>query len=546
MKTLFQKTQIWAALTVLAGWTCTAMAQDDDLDLGDSPAVEVSSVLTIHADGSSAWASTMTEPRAAAEQQVRLRERYANQTDSDTDDNPPSEVTSTNESKPFTDEELSKKYLAMLDDQNDQSDLTNTIEVKTNAIVLRSSRSFPSLEDMLKNSYVFLRAGGFAFANARFETDTNGLLRVTFSPQAGMERYVKSFRSRWKLSGGKSEIKLVMPGKVVASDFPATEANATWLTVDAKKDESMDAAAKFYTTPAVITAEAGGLKLAQPLEFKKLWREKRAADDEALPLAEAGQGFLAEAQSITTTTLHVFPGGEDYYKNNNVSTGAVVNAKLFAPKGRTLKSVSGVRVLSAVDNQGRSVVAASTEDDTANGFYGSYGSTFSDSSEEGNSLPVELHLQLPQPDAQSIDKISAEAEAISAGSWKEFTCTNLQANATNEFDLSPLLPGAKMVVTKAAFKNGQLSAMARLRGPAAIKRLEVRAKIPGRENFNNYSSERQSGKKDQEFTRTLMLQGFGFGGEEALSLDAVTLVVRYPQDLKREHVTFELKSLDLF
>jgi len=37
------------------------------------------------------------------------------------------------------------------------------------------------------------------------------------------------------------------------------------------------------------------------------------------------------------------------------STGAVVSAKLFPPKGREIKSVSGLRVTAAKDDKGRSI-----------------------------------------------------------------------------------------------------------------------------------------------------------------------------------------------
>jgi hypothetical protein len=336
-------------------------------------------------------------------------------------------------------------------------------------------------------------------------------------------------------------LKLIFPGKVVSSSFPAMETNATWVTLDGKKDETLDAAAKLIAGPTVITAEPGGLKLAQPLESKKLRRSGRlasAANDD-LPVTDAGPGFVAEAQSVTTTTLHVFPGGENYFKQNTVATGVVVNAKLFAPKGRTLQSVSDVRVLAAVDNKGRSVAAETGNDENGSSEVDARGSA------DVNSLQVQLRLQLPQPDAQAIDIISAEAVAVTVGSWKEMTLTNLQANATNEIDLSGVLLGAEMLITKYNLKNGQFNLQASLKGPATVRRLDVRAKISDNNQFNSYSSNRQSSTKNGEMTRTIVVQGYGFGNQDAASQAAMVLVIRYPNDLQRERVKFELKGLDL-
>lgn len=160
-------------------------------------------------------------------------------------------------------------------------------------------------------------------------------------------------------------------------------------------------------------------------------------------------------------------------------------------------------------------------------------------------MQVELHLQLPQPDAQAIDKLSAEAVAVTAGTWQEMTLTNLQENATNELDLAGVLPGAKMVITKLTTKNGQFNLQARLRGPRTVQRLDVRAKMPGNDNFNTYLSERRFNISGQEATRTLTINGYGLDSGTALSQGEVVLIVRYPKDLHRERLQFELKGLDL-
>jgi hypothetical protein len=331
---------------------------------------------------------------------------------------------------------------------------------------------------------------------------------------------------------------------VLSSSFPTVQGNATSLSVDSGKDDSIEAALKVYGEPAVITAELAGLKLGQPLDSRTSRRQSRRSGDvaEDLPTTDAGPGFVAEPLTVTTTTVHLFPDGEKYFNDSRLSTlqptGAVVSAKLFAPKGRTLQSVSDVRVLKATDDKGRSIAAEHGEDESASSF------AYSGGSEQGNSTQIQLRLQLPQPDAQAIDEISAEAIAVTAGTWKQMTLTNIQENATNEIDLAKVLPGGSLVITKFSSKNGQVRLQAQLKGPMTIRRLDVQAKIPGNEQFSSGLSERTFRTHAGQSTRSIMIQGYGFGEDRASEAPTV-IVVRYPEDLRRERVTFKLKSLDL-
>ncbi len=552
MKSIIRWTLAPAILATLTQWNGAVSAQPADFDDEDiMGGTEQSAVLTIKPDGSCLFVAETVEPRTAAEQQVRMLERY--QQMSEAEDNGAAaagtNMSSTNAPKPFTDEELTKKLTDMTNERAGEgaeaADQKLNVEVNKDTALITTTRSFASLEEMLKDSDAIWNQSGVVFENARFETDTNGLLRLTLTPRSGMERYLKTFRSEWKLSGEKTELKLVFPGKVISSGFPETQTNATWLAVDGKHDESLDAVAKLYAAPTVITAEPAGLKLDKPLESKTLRRLNRqhggVGDD--LPITNAGPGFVAEAQGITTTILHVFPGGGDYFKQNGFPsspTGAVVTAKLFAPRGRTLLSVSDVQVLSAVDNKGRSVVADAEEGE------GVPSQVYSGNSSDADSMQVQLRLQLPQPDAQAIDEVSAEAVAVTAGAWQEMTLTNLQENATNELDLSGVLPGAKIAITKLSSRDGQFNIQARLQGPRTVQSLDVRAKMPGNDNFNTYSSDRRFTVQGGQATRTLAIQGFGVGDESGSSPASLVLVVRCPQDLRREQVKFELKGLDLF
>jgi hypothetical protein len=545
MKPLIRRIWFAAILTAVAQWHIISFAQYF------GGAREQHTTLTIKSDGSSVLLQETVQPRAMVEQQVRSWERYQKMSDAgeESEGQPNSEAKTETAPKPFSDEELRQKFQEMRKDRSNEngaeSDESVRLEVQKDTVRMRSSRSFASLEEMLRDGYSIWWQEAVAFENARFEKDNNNLLRVTLTSRSEMQRYFKTLRSTLKLSGMTSELKLVFPGKVITSGFPETQTNATWLMIDSKNDATLDLVAKLYDGPVIITAEAGGLKLDQPLELKTLARtrgSRREAGND-LPVTEAGPGFMAEPVAITTTTLHVFPDGENYFKDASAAyehrTGTVVSAKLFAPKGRSLQSVSEVRVLKVTDDKGRAI---SNEAESAE-FTES--ESYSGDSQRRDSMHISLRFQLPQPDAQAIDEISAEAIAVTAGAWKEMTLTNIQAGATNELDLADVLAGAKLVITKSTFKNNQLNIQAQIKGPITIQRLDIQAKIPASAGFNSYLSERKFTARNNASTRTVAIQGYNTTGGDSPDVRQIVLVIRYPQDLKREHLNFKLKSLDL-
>jgi hypothetical protein len=357
-------------------------------------------------------------------------------------------------------------------------------------------------------------------------------------------------RTEWKMEGLKSLLKFVFPGKVLSSGFPETQTNATWLTVDSTKDETLDALVKLYGGPIVITAEAAGLTLKEPLDSNSLQRrgQRPAVMGDDLPITAGGAGFVAQAEGIMTTTLHVFPGGENFFKDGNIplggQVGTMVRSKLFPPKGRTLQSVTDVKLLAATDDKGRPVAAA--EHDGEEEMATAYVRGDTGGARENNSADIQFHLQLPQPDAQAIDELNGEAVAVTAGSWKELTLTNITQTATNEFDLGDVLAGAKLVVTKFSNKNNMLDLQVRLKGPATVRNLKVAAKVPGTEqsSFGN-SWDMNVKTTGGETTRNIRINASMFDENGAKASGPIQILIRYPQDLRRERVPLKLKGLDL-
>ncbi|MGH8245823.1 MAG: hypothetical protein ACREUU_05255, partial [Gammaproteobacteria bacterium] len=407
---------------------------------------------TLLADGSSVISNEATLTRLQVEHQVRVSERRKRMNEAGADEiglpkPPPVEK----DPKPYTDEELAKKYREMTEETYEQSYQSgetklDSIDVKSNSVRTVATMAYPTLEELLRNSWALWGQSGLAFENLRFEKDTNANLRVTLTPHSGYARYAKDARQIWKQSGTKSEMRFVFPGKVLSSGLPNTEGQATWIAFDAKQEETLGPAQKLFDAPTVITAELGGLKLEAPLESKGLQRQaaRGGRGDPELPVTDAGPGFTAEALNVTITTVHFFPEGEKYRKQAQgalgyQSTGAVVQAKLYAPKGRTLQSVSGLRVLKAVDDKGRPLTAGAAGEESSD-----YAVFSGGSQGPGNSTQIQLRLPLPASDAQSIEQLDAEAIAATAGNWKELTVPNVTAATTNEIDLSSVLANAKL------------------------------------------------------------------------------------------------------
>jgi hypothetical protein len=553
------KNFIRCALALAAAWTLAqvnSISFAQILDEGGGGRRDV--VLTIHADGSCEVQNLSVMSRPVLEQQLRMMEMEQKMEEAGEggDMTQMANLQAQAKTNTFTDEELKEKYIALTERQSsmmEEDTAKPNVVVDKDHVTVTAKMSFASIKEMLQNRTApgLVESSFLYIQNMRFEQDTNGHLMLTLSPNPWLKRQMKSMRTQWKMTGISGELKFVFPGKVLSSGLPETQTNATWITVDSKKDESLDALAKLYDGPVVITAEPAGLTLKEPLELSKL-RPRNGRTGEMggdLPITEGATGFIAQAEGISTTTLHVFPGGESYFKEGNMpfggQAGTMVHAKLFAPKGRSLQSVTDVKLLAATDDKGRPVAAGKNEEGEEMNSY-AYVQSGMDEGQETAGAEMQLRLELPQPDAQAIDEVSAEAVAVTAGSWKEMTLTNITETSTNEFDIGAALPGAKLVLSKITMKNNMLSMQGKMIGPATVKNLTIQVKIPGREqrNYFNFSGGNVSAK-DGETTRGFNVNGSVFNMNGEKSPGSYQLLIRYPEDLKRERVNFKLKGLDL-
>lgn len=557
----FMKTLTHFKLTLLLAVLVAVSAQGQLFSYMGFGENDTRTLLVINPDGSCVWTNETTQARKAMEMQLSTWERYSAMSDNADSEDEDAAAAPPRPSKPekksLTNEELASKLRQMYQQQagSEEGEAIKlaAMDISSNSVRLVTSRSFASLKELLSQNPYTWGPNVLMFEDARLEVDTNHNLRLTFNSSRFAARYGETMSRRWKSARMNFEWKLVLPGRILSSGLPHTQDTATWLSLDSKKPNTLDAALKLIGPPLVITAEPAGIKLDEPLESKKLvraaWKQRQPEAD--IPITDATPGFLAEPVGLTLSTVHCFPEGEKYFRDRPQgsmfglsSTGVVISAKLFPPRGRVIKSVSGARVKAAKDDQGRPVPGISPGDDEEQS-YREYTFSSSGDSENGGAARIELRLGLPAPDAKAIDELQAEAVALTFGSWKEMTLTNVQVDAQKSIDLGEVLPGAKLIIKKISGKKPQKTIEATLEGPKEVSQIEVKVKLSSRRGGQSSMNERQSKTSGNKTTRHITIHAYEFEMGGPAESGPLTLLVRYPQDVRRERVRFKLTALDL-
>jgi hypothetical protein len=548
-----------SALTILV--PAVAARQSFDYSQGMFGQNDSRTTLVIKSDGSCALTNESVQPRKSLEMQISARARYSKLSGNPDDEGdeptpPPSQATKPDQ-KPLTNEELAAKIREMYrqrpDSEEDEATKIDTVEVATNSVRIVTTHAFASVKELLSQGPYSWGPTVLMFEDAVMELDTNHNLRITFTANPAAGRYAKNMSRQWKSAKMKFDWKLVLPGKILTSGLPNTQGNTTWLNLDSDKPDTIDSAIKLIGGPLVITAEPGGLKLDGPLESKKLvqaaWKQHKSEPD--LPITEAGAGFLAEPVSISLSTVHYFPEGEKYFKNRPEAmmlglgaTGTVVTAKIFPPKGRELRSVSDARVKAAKDDKAR-VIPAISEADEEQEDYSSSMTYSSNGSDNNSAISIQLRIALPAPDAKAIDEMEGEAVAVTVGGWKEMMLTNVQADAKKEIDLGEILSGAKLTVKKISGRKPQKRVEATLDGPKEVGQIEVKVKLSSRQGGQSDMNARRTKTSGTKTTRDITINAYEFENGGDADGAPLNLIIRYPQDMKRERVHFKLTGLDL-
>lgn len=514
--------------------------------------------LTIQADGQCVMTTKMAIDRARVESHI-LKMRAAELEELDEEEEETEEAEPPKKQKPLTDEELVKgvreRFAANVFPKCKSK--LDSVEVKKDKVHVAYTLTYATVKDMVLHVRNPWRE--FGLYRTVVDKDDKGNLRITHSAAEGMRRGPSERLDLLVAMGFKTTYRMVLPGKVLKSSLPNTKDNATWISVDSRKKESLDALRKIIKSPVVITAEMGGLALKElPLDSEELaarrWRTPSVSKPKPqLPITDAGPGFLAEATMITTTTVYHFPEGKRLLGDVSGrfardSPGLVIRARLYAPRGRQFLEVEKAHAIKAIDDRRRTVQIRGELSQHIGR------TVFSSADEEAQTFAdLQFRLQLPKPDAEAIEKLACEAVVLTFGKWKSQVVKPLKADPKKEIDLAAVLPDAKLVITKAARKGargrgpepgGQITL--KVTGPPAIAQLKFRVTVPGLRYISCHNRGDDFRLSGPTATRSITLDWSSYGGEAKGDPDQAILIVRYPHGLKRQRVKFTLEDLDLF
>jgi hypothetical protein len=500
--------------------------------------------------------------REAAEKSARMMEKFMRMRENTTDGEMPSPApaAAATNAPAWSDAELAAKWREILsqnqDDEREPAE-TPVVEVQGQTVRFAGTNRFTSASALAAGYEWRQLFSGMPVQEMKLVNETNGNLRLAFEPMpAGRGgNYAKQMVAQLKKSGTLNEVRLVMPGRILSSSLPVVNDRTTSFAFTGTNAASLDTLRALMATSIVVVAESGGLRLEEPVDSSQAMRSGGFGGPQSeyasLPLQPASPGYVAEAQSVQVTTLYRFPEGTNLLKQdytaNLESAGVVVSGKLFAPKGRSLIAVEKVRLLSATDDKGRKVPSKAD----AEGGFGI--PAYISSDREDASAQLSLALKLPEPDAKAIEEAEVEAEVVTVGSWKEMEVANVPARAGETVDLSGILAGAKLTLVQRTNKNESASAArmrrttltVKLEGPHEIKSLKLECKSPGDDEtrFSAYDSRSQYGKGAS--SRQVTFTAYSMSGGDRPDLNSVKLIVKYPDNLRREKITFKLSGIDL-
>lgn len=521
---------------------------------------ETKTTLIIQPDGSCLVRSESGMPRAMAQQSAVMMERYSEESNDESSGEPaaePAESEEPAEPKPISDEALTQKLRKLHDAMwnwmpEESRPRVERIDVTKDRVVTIATNAFATIQSLLDDGRRQLALTGLAFERARFEKDGDGRLKLTLSRATSPQARPRDFLQSWKESRFKGELRFVLPGKIVSSDLPATEGNATWVAVDFANEESLQNALKFMTsTQSVVIAELGGLKLDSPIESTdpRVDRNSAPETDATHPNQDASPGFVAEVQSLTLTTLHTFtaavgtaaqdPAADEGQAGPHPVT---VSVRILPPRGKTIQSAQGAKVLRAVDDQGREIRPLTTKN-TRNTDLQSMGGYNYGGGPQGTTQ-IELPLELPLPDARSIESLSAEVVLTTVSEWREVRIDHLKAGSTNVIDLQAILPGATLTITKVTGRPGQFMIASTLAGTAGVRKVQFAGLSAGEDGSSFRAYDSQVTTKAGQTIRKVTINIYG-GGSATADAEGDGFRVRIPSDLRQERFQFTLKELDL-
>lgn len=505
--------------------------------------------VTIKPDGTCIRETSTTIPRNQIEQQVSWMKSEENG-DEDT------EKTET-DSKASKDDELKRQIKKMTEQIYSRSEYgkrkitTDKIEVDQDNVRIKMTFKYPSVRDFVMQPRLLYDLG---YERMLIEDTEDGKIRFTLSRKRSQSKRYKKYFEQLAVFGFKGSFKLIMPGKIISSSLSESDDNSTWVSLDTSDKKNVEAVlSKVSGKSLVIISEKGGLRAELPLDSKKLIRQanKEQSIGHSMPVTEATPGYLAEARSVTTVQVKYFPEGrkqaeedEDSYYSEE-QEGTVIYARLYTPGERHFLSLEKIENIKAVDDKGRAVPGPANDRSPAVIRFRR------NHSEKNMHADFEIHLSLPKSDAEAIEQITGEATAVTHGKWKEYSIDKIQEDPGKEYDLASILPGTTMTIRKISQKSdNQGSTMLQLKGPDQIRYLEFKVEKPGTTKVSTYPDRGKITEKDGQTIRDISI-GYYWYDMESKKLSSpgpleISLIVLFPDDLKRELIKFSLEPVDLY
>jgi hypothetical protein len=343
--------------------------------------------------------------------------------------------------------------------------------------------------------------------------------------------------------GMKLTYRMVLPGKVLTSTLPKTKDKATWVTVDItgpnKGPKQLVAA---FAKPIVITSELGGLKLDGRLDSDELARHGRPHGGgwDEIPVTPAVPGFVVTPISVTTVGYGLLRGRagleEKHLAALRDSSRATLHCELTLPKGCHLISQDSHRVVEAVDGKGRAIPLPGRSQQTH------YPISHGDRADDR--IALELRTGLPARDARTLARLRGEVIVVTNSKWKTLTIPDAKADPEKKIDMSAVLPGAVGMIRKMDGGSVDLQIQGK-EGAWLVDHLRYALKFADGREFEAKRQGHSMSSGPEHFDATLNLASEELRRGEGMPAGVPTLIVRAPDDVRRQRVTFTLQNVPL-
>ncbi len=404
---------------------------------------------------------------------------------------------------------------------------------------------FPSLKDFVEHFRQSFESQGFS--RIRLSQTPAGKLQIQLYAQP--DRFDKDMLDNLNLSEVESHLveslQFAFPGQVISSTFPERDGHTTGLTVDSRKPQTIDQARAVTAQPVIIVVEPAGLPLdGLPLDSGESAPPATDQPQAQETVIDAPTPYYAKGLALAyeSTIRLPDPAQKDAQNSPLQATGeCLVRAALIAPENRKILALKSSRVIRAVDDQGRELLSRPRSSQRQ-----TFRSYSNDNEQQYSQTTIELHLSLPEVDANAVEKLEGEAVLSVFSSWQEILIPSLTAAPVPTVDLAEVLPGAKLQILnheagKAQPKTRQGDLKLALSGPQAVKDLVITAPVEGAHWQHSFVSDDSTDQQGDTYRRTMQIHYNAFGED----LGGVSLRVRRPVNLHYERIRFTLEALDL-